>query len=531
MWRVLRKHFLRRALGCAGFTAIVVGVAVPAAAQPPIAPVSPAQPGSCLGPWLGDSQLDEILTGFTPPWKLVAQRLGQAVAIKDSHDPVTIAQYMAGLNLKSRGDFERALYAYSGLNAQDIGGFVAANAALVRSFSLAVQAHQDWYESLTARLLVGIGSNITVLGPVPEVQFSQDQLAAMRTAFAADDGLITNGGLLLAYPDREERNETVTRQYRDLSDTMRAITGADNALWSTYAVWASDEIGRNLFGNIDIVLAEAAGGNPRYWLSVGNSQLVSDIGPAFRSFVQTFGQGRNRGTSFAQFWAAFQQSHRGRNISYVDGSGDPSLYMENAFKAYYEVMQLNDAEPGIADPVQRAASSTRRAQLTLLANTLVGLQEQSIVQPVLDNGLCVLSVVNPAGAGGVGVDYDLPQADGSGDLKLHTDQTLPNTPFRVELSLPFTTVGGQTVPMNQVMQELLDGLRNNYFHIDRYNPANNAALDWQNYSQRMGFIFSMFADYQRYGAPIFLDPRQVFGTRSTPLDNTPEIAVLTILSL
>ncbi len=476
---------------------------------------------------INGTERDAVISGFQGAIEHGLVKPGDVHAdfVRDTHDTGLISTYMKAQDVNDRDGFDRALQAFSGVNAQDMDAFAndPANKDLMRDFTLAVQHHQDWYESQTVDLLVNNPYGFSSVHEAP-VSFSKDQLSAMRTAFKDHDGLMTNGELLLAYPDRLERNEKVTAQYKELSDGMAGILGQDNANWASFAVSASDEIGRNLDGNLGIGLSEAAGGDPRYWLSVGNSKLVSDIGPGFQYFVQTFKDGQNRDMSFDDFWKGFESKWGGRGISYLDGNRDPEHDMKNAFKAYYDAMKLHDKEQTLssvnpASAQERADLADQRGKLMLYGNTLVGLQEQEIVQPEVENGLKVLGITNPGGLGAWGVDLHLPE--GKDGKRLDTDIDLPSTPNRVDASGgSFKTVDGQTIDLGQALRDRLNGLDGNPGNEDESNPANSGTDHWEDYSQRMGYIYQLFADYQHDPA-MFNDPRDVFGTRAQPLANDP----------
>lgn len=440
--------------------------------------------------------------------------------VRETHDSGLIASYMKTQNLNDRDGFNRALKAFSGVEAGAMSSFAGdpANKGLMRDFTLSTQQHQDWYESQTVDMLVVNQYGFSTTHDAP-VSFSKDQLSAMRTAFKAD-GLMTNGELLLAYPDRLERNEQVTRQYKELSDGMAGIVGKDNANWASFAVSASDEIGRNLKGAVGIELSEAVGGDPRYWLSVGNSRLVSDIGPGFEYFVSTFKDGKNRDMSFDDFYKGFEEKWGGRGISYLDGKRDPELDMKNAFKAYYDAMKLNDREQmSPLSPAGRADLAEQRGKLMLYANTLVGLQEQEIVQPEIENGLSVLGITNPGGSGAWGIDLHIPE--GKDGRKFDTDIDQSNTANRVNLGGgTFTTVDGKTIDLDRAIRDRLNGLDGDAGNEDEANVANSGTDHWESYSQRMGYIYHLFANQQRNPA-MFNDPRDVFGTRAKELENEP----------
>lgn len=450
-----------------------------------------------------------------------------------------ITRYIGAQDMDSREGFERALTAFSGIPANALPMYLQTPQyqEALQSFELGIQRHQDWYEALTVDVTVtptspyGPGIPTTIDAPV---EFSQEQLLALREGFRADDGMLANGELLLAYPDRAERNEAVTQQYYELSTAMSGIVGTDNANWATFAVWASDEIGRNLEGTTGIALGEAAFGDPKFWLSKGNSMLISDIGPGFQYFTQTFANGQNRDLSFEQYWSNFQQEFAGRGISYLEGgSGDAELDMKNAFKAYYEAMQLHDRQQASTDPAEQAQLADRRGDLILYANTLVGLQEQEIVQQDIQNGMST-----PVGgvADWIGVpvdamaaafiDFHLPTADGQGERRIDTDVDIPQQDTRVDPSgTTFTTADGRVIQLDSALRERLARLEGDSDGgADEFDINNSGTDRWQDYGERMGSIYHLFANFQQYDA-LFGNPRDLFASRAQPLENDPGIYI------
>jgi hypothetical protein len=443
--------------------------------------------------------------------------------VAGTHDPALIASTMDSQNLQDGKGIERAVQAFAGLRAEDMGAFIndPAHSALMREFSTEVQRQQDRYENMT----VGTLNPNNWFDPYddPPVKFSKEQLVAMREAFEQSDGLYTNGELLLAFPDRQERNEAVTQQYHDLSEGMAGIVGGDNANWATFAVWASDEIGRNLDSSLNRTAEMYGVGDPRYWLSKGNSKLISDIGPAFDHFVDTFGNGRNRDMSFDDYWKSFEAAYGGRGISYLDGHVGNADDMKNAFKAYYDAMKIEDRIK--EHPQQADTLDGRRDQLMLYANTLVGLQEQALVQTDIANGLTLLGLENPWNVGGSFIDFHLPDA-GGGTRRLDTDNDLQTTGTSVSpLSESFTTWDGKTIDLGTELRTKLNNLDYDPSNEDESNIANSGVggsdEGWQQYGQRMGYIYHLFANYQR-DPSLFQDPRDVVGSRAEPLDTEPE---------
>lgn len=440
--------------------------------------------------------------------------------VRGSQNPGLIGQYMDAQNLNDNSGFRRAMVAFSGLSSCEMQTFITndANQALMQRFEKAVQGHQDWYESLVNDYVASGGGYAKVYEG--EVEFSKEQLISMRSAFLADDGLHTSGELLLAYPDRMERNERVTEQYHELSTGMSEILGKDNANWATFAQWASDEIGRNLDGTLGIALGEM-GGNPKYWLSVGNTMLSSDISPSFKHFVDTFGGGKNRDMSFEQFWSGFENKYAGRELTYTDGR-DTQLDMKNAFKAYYDSMKLKDGEAAITDPAQLADSKDHRGELMLYANSLIGLQEQDIINKDISNGMRGFGIVNPGGFGEHWIDLHVPDRDGKGGREINLNLDMKNSDNRVNFDSgrEFVTADGRTIKLGDEVRTRLNGLDGNPNNEDETDINNADTNHWESYSQRMGTIYHLFANSQRDGE-LFLDARDVFDSRAKDLNNNP----------
>lgn len=416
-------------------------------------------------------------------------------------------------DLNSPTGFSNALKAFSKLSPEAINslGTDHAHQDALRPFYLAVQAHQDWFEDS----FTFIGPHIGDVGiPAPNrLQFSAEQQAAMRTAFKKDDGLITNGELLLAYQDRVGRNEVVTQQYYELSRQMAAIVGDDNANWATYAVWASNEIGIGLNDKLSNLGSQAALGDTSFWLSKGNSKLISDVGPAFQYFVETFGDGKNRQLSFEQFWTHFETARADRHISYVNGELDPQHVdhglsahddMKNAFKAYYEAMQLADQKhTGQA----KVGDDQKRAQLMLLANSQVVFQEQKIPQEDIDHALQAFGMTNPFGMLSIYTDMDVPTGKGKNMTKIHLDQDLDDTAQKIkDLNFDFILANGTQINAQDYLTQKLNGFDGNVNNENEANPANTGTRHWEEYSQRVGFIYHWAADEQQNPA-LFDNPQ------------------------
>lgn len=455
-----------------------------------------------------------------------------ARAARDSADPRAIGDYFVRQDYASRQGLTNALTALSGLPAQDMAGFILepANGPMLHEFSRQLLAHQDWYEPLVSTLVLKLGPGKRLRWPAPPVAFSPAQRQAMRDAFQRKDGALVLGALLLAYPERLSRNEAITRQYYEISQRMAQLTGHE-ADWSTFATWASDLVGRSLApSDLLVTASESLGSNGRYWFSLGNAQLASQLTVAYTEFTGSFANGANRGLSFDDFWARVLRRYAGYAVAFVDGDARSRADVRNAFKAYYDAMRLHDQEKrlggglfGGLDAFKRLQLADARGQYVLYGNFLAGLSEQRFAQPVLDNLMCLGGVVNPAGAGGLAVNFHLPGLLGIGDRVLPTSLGLPiGTPYRVRLNLPYTLSGGNRVWMADSVRSTLNALPSTtHLAVDRSLPLFSGTLHWNELGERMGFIYHLFADFQR-DPQIYADPRRVYGSRA-PTEAGPPV--------
>jgi|GEM_PF-3686951 len=446
-----------------------------------------------------------------------------AIAARNSADPRVIGDYFVRQNFAERAGFTNALVAFSGVRAQDMSGFILdpANGPMLHEFSRQVIAHQDWYEPLVSRLVLRLGAGKRLIWPAPPVVFAKAQQEAMRAAFVRKDGALVLGALLLAYPERQSRNEAITRQYYEISQQMAQLTGGE-ADWSTFATWASDLVGRSLApSDLLVTASESMGSNGRYWFSLGNAQLASQLPLAYSEFIRAFAGGANRGLSFNAFWERVLRRYPGYGVAYVDGDARSKVDVRNAFKTYYDAMKLYDEEArlsqsffGQLDVFRRGQLASTRGQYVHYGNFLAVLSEQRLAQPVLENAMCVGGVVNPAGAGGMAVNFHLPGLLGIGDRMLPTAIGLPiDTPYRIRLTQDYTLYDGSRVQMAGSVRTTLNGLASSArLPVDKSNPWFSGTLYWNELGERMGFIYHLFADFQR-DPQIHADPRRVYGSR------------------
>jgi hypothetical protein len=114
---------------------------------------------------------------------------------------------------------------------------------------------------------------------------------------------------------------------------------------------------------------------------------------------------------------------------YLDGKKDPDRDMKNAFKAFYEAMQLKDQATELTKHgAPTSMLDDKRSQLILYGNTLVGLQEQEIIQHDIEEGISAGFglVVDLLGSAAHWVNLHLP-----GDQPARLANMIPTEPFHL----------------------------------------------------------------------------------------------------
>lgn len=201
--------------------------------------------------------------------------------------------------------------------------------------------------------------------------------------------------------DRILRNLLITQSYHELALAVRAHTGA-GANWCAFATWASRQAGRTIRGEdlrealrarlrvsadvravatvlpwpgsrppdplatlVDYVVhalnAEAVLDRAASAVADGNRKVFAEIAPAFASFLEVVQDAAPN--AFAHFLESFRPGE----------PPDGQQPLRDAFAAYGEALASSD--PGV------------RAQLQYYGNLLVGLHEQTRLQPEIRQAL------------------------------------------------------------------------------------------------------------------------------------------------
>lgn len=198
------------------------------------------------------------------------------------------------------------------------------------------------------------------------------------------------------------RNLLITQRYHDLSHSLASAIGSGNANWSTFASWASKTAGQSIRGEgvpeeVARLLADEAAFDARVaeltravpflhflyidldmfdvaraiveevsaQISEGNLKVFAELGPLFARFTALFsGPGLPSDVGVDAFV-------RDLRPGAANDGGQDSLKL--AFRAYADASVS-------ADP-------KRRAELTLYGNVLIGLHEQTRLQPNIQGGI------------------------------------------------------------------------------------------------------------------------------------------------
>jgi hypothetical protein len=331
------------------------------------------------------------------------------------------------------------------------------------------------------------------------------------------------------------RNYMITQRYHDLSVELARLIAGPNANWCTFATWASGTAGESIRDEevpavvVDILrgeeqlermlgeLGRALGDTPpdlspldifdlardtlarvRSQVADGNRKVFAELAPAFATFVACFGpDGAIDRAALDRFLATLRPGASDR---------DGQELLRQAFPAYAAASQ--EQEP------------SRRAQWMLLGNCLIGLHEQTRLQPniaaAMDAPVDVTAsdgplarivglmpsdirreferLFGPASKVTVGVARAIWQRIATAaamHISLPNGQRIP-LGQDVDVSLGRSFPAELRAPDLAQLRALLDR-----FKADHAEPFGLGALDWASLDDRMRFIIDLFRTTQQ----------------------------------
>lgn len=262
------------------------------------------------------------------------------------------------------------------------------------------------------------------------------------------------------------RNAAITHGYHALSEAVATILGHENANWLTFGQWASAEARRSMTGEAVPGFARpVVGPEVRAAVAGGNAAVFGDVAPPFGRWVR------------AVVDDPLVASDRRRADAVVAALGEhPQLAdsedLRTAFGAYTDALRLR------SDPSPEAAR--RRAERMLVANVSVGAHEQIVADPFVRAAIPGRSIFAVAATAHMGLRI------AEGVLRL--DRDVP----------PPAYLGGAQFPaaLTRLDDPELIALAAR-FGQDLDSARDSDAPDWEDYRERMGYIFTLLRSHQQ----------------------------------
>jgi hypothetical protein len=327
--------------------------------------------------------------------------------------------------------------------------------------------------------------------------------------------------------DPEQRNYCITQSYHDFSHALSRVLGDDrNANWSAFACWASKTAGESIRSEeLPRVFTELFAAERRiqremgwvfnalYALTGTDLNLVDDGARAAQEVSRQVGDGNLKvyaelGPLFARFIAALE-----------------SASVETSLASFIESLDPRDTEAGGQkllrwafthyDQARQHADAKAKAELMLLGNCLIGLHEQTRLQPNIKGA--VNAPVTGVLVDGIASQWPAKVAFSLfGFLGINRESLLRTTQteweklvtrYIMDLSLP----GGKEIPLggervnwpsmvppdlSELVNPELIGLLKRFdqnIRVLRTDGADN----WTNLEDRMGYIVELFRSSQQ----------------------------------
>ncbi len=181
---------------------------------------------------------------------------------------------------------------------------------------------------------------------------------------------------IAALDDLALRNYCISATYHRISRAMFEVVGPGNATWCTFAAWASEQAGRSIrLENIPLASLDPLGcaARIRDVISLGNLRVFAEIAFVFERFIAWM---RDRDAEGARRLAraggvaaveALVACAMGFDPRTLDESPDGQELLIGAFASYLEASWEPDPDA--------------RAELVFVGNAMVGLHEQTRVDP------------------------------------------------------------------------------------------------------------------------------------------------------
>jgi hypothetical protein len=271
---------------------------------------------------------------------------------------------------------------------------------------------------------------------------------------------------VVAIEDVLVRNAAITRGYHELSEAVAALLGRDDANWLTFGQWASAEARRSMTGESVPALARpVVADHVRSAVAAGNAAVFGDVAPPFGRWIRAVMADPSAASDTRR--ADVVVAAVGRHAQLADSED-----LRNAFRAYTDALLLR------ADRSPRAVR--RRAERMLFANVSVGAHEQIVADPYVRAAIPGRSIFAVAATA-------------------HMALRIPEGVLRLDRDVPPPAyLHGAQFPalLDRLDDPELVALAGR-FGQDVDSARDSDAPDWEDYRERMGYIFTLLRSHQR----------------------------------
>ncbi len=267
---------------------------------------------------------------------------------------------------------------------------------------------------------------------------------------------------IVAIADPVVRNVAITRCYRDLALAVADLTGRVDINWLAFGSWASASAGRAIRGDglplgLDLGTSQA--------VAEGNRTIIADVAPRFVCWLDEVAK-------------AGGPSRTALEVAVGTALFDETPLLADAMTAYQSALEVRAIAPaeGLDEEADRAV-----AEFMLLGNVRVAAHEQWIADRLIDEAM-------PLGGlfGRITTRF--------------VDVVTPDGPLDVCRDVPPPGyLGGAQYPrvLEQLVNAELCELAQRFDHALDCDVSTSDATSWEDFDERMGYIFAFFRAFAR----------------------------------
>ena len=282
---------------------------------------------------------------------------------------------------------------------------------------------------------------------------------------------------VVAMDDVLQRNAAITRGYHRLSEAVAGLLGRTDANWLSFGQWASAEARRSMTGEtIPDLIEPLIGEDVARAVAGGNAAVFGDVAMPFARWV----------AAFAADPVACREPRRADAVLaslLAHPQMQASEDLRHAFRAYTDALLIRSSTTPEA--------TRQRAARMLFANASIGAHEQLVADPFVRAAIPGGSILAVAATAHMGLH--LP------GVFLRLDRDVPG---------PAYLAGARFPPSLATLDDPDVIALARRFGQDPSSARHSDAPDWEDYRERMGYIFTLLRAFQQDPA-IFAQPADV----------------------